>query len=263
MPSIVTLKERKAHALVRRKAAQARLEVRLAALAAQYGGCYRLYGSAARGAMRPDSDVDLLAEFPGHSISDAIRAAEGRLRRTGPALRYRRSGLVQRSFPGACVARRQGPRMSDARWIEIEGDFETACTHFAGAVRLFDAGGFEGEAESTSYKASMALMHAMQSGHTSLEVRSLEDSRLLSAKNARKESPGTGTFCAGYAGRSEGGKPSCRRTSANMQTKPVVSAMLQRGATTISGPTRQESPLRRRESSQSACRNACGISGTG
>ena len=29
--------------------------------------------------------------------------------------------------------------MSDARWSEIEGDFEAACTHFAGAARLFDA----------------------------------------------------------------------------------------------------------------------------
>ena len=29
--------------------------------------------------------------------------------------------------------------MSDARWIGIEGDFEAACTHFAGAARLFDA----------------------------------------------------------------------------------------------------------------------------
>lgn len=76
MPSIVTLKERKARALACRKAALAELEVRLASTAALNGGCYRLYGSAARGAMRPDSDVDLLADFPGHGISAAIRAAE-------------------------------------------------------------------------------------------------------------------------------------------------------------------------------------------
>ncbi len=58
--------------------------------------------------------------------------------------------------------------MSDARWIEIEGDFEAACTHFAGAARLFDAGGFD-DGGIDGYKASMALMHAMESGHTSLE----------------------------------------------------------------------------------------------
>ena len=40
------------------------------------GGCYRLFGSAARGAMRPDSDVDLLADFPRLSVAAAIRAAE-------------------------------------------------------------------------------------------------------------------------------------------------------------------------------------------
>ena len=51
--------------------------------------------------------------------------------------------------------------MSDARWIEIEGDFEAAGAHFAGAARLFDAGGSEG-GDIESYKAFMALMHAMQ-----------------------------------------------------------------------------------------------------
>lgn len=76
MAAIVTLKERQARALDRRKAAQARLETVLAAAAAQHGGCYRLFGSAARGAMRSDSDVDLLADFPGHSVAAAIRAAE-------------------------------------------------------------------------------------------------------------------------------------------------------------------------------------------
>ena len=107
MSSIVTLKERKAHALARRKAAQARLEARLAA-AAQHGGCYRLYGSAARGAMRPDSDVDLLAEFPGHSISAAIRAAEDACDELGLACdiidrAWCSEAFLQRVLPGAKV----------------------------------------------------------------------------------------------------------------------------------------------------------------
>ena len=76
MPSIVTLKERKACVLAGRKVALAQLEVRLVAAATQHGGCYRLFGSAARGAMRPDSDIDLLADFPRHNISAAVRAAE-------------------------------------------------------------------------------------------------------------------------------------------------------------------------------------------
>ena len=107
MPSIVTLKERKAHALARRKAALAQLEVRLAA-AAQHGGCYRLYGSAARGAMRPDSDVDLLADFPGHSISAAIRAAEDACEELGLACdivdqTWCSETFLQRVLPGAKV----------------------------------------------------------------------------------------------------------------------------------------------------------------
>ena len=108
MSSIVTLKERKAHALARRKAAQARLEARLAAAAAQHGGRYRLYGSVARGAMRPDSDVDLLAEFPGHSISAAIRAAEDACDELGLACdiidrAWCSEAFLERVLPGAKV----------------------------------------------------------------------------------------------------------------------------------------------------------------
>ena len=76
MAALITLRERKARALAERRAALARLETRLAAAAAQHGGCYRLFGSAARGGMRPDSDVDLLADFPRCSIAAAIAAAE-------------------------------------------------------------------------------------------------------------------------------------------------------------------------------------------
>ena len=76
MSEIVTLKDRQARSLANRRAALARLEVRLAAVAAEYGGRYRLFGSAARGDMRPDSDVDLLADFSRQNVSAAIRAAE-------------------------------------------------------------------------------------------------------------------------------------------------------------------------------------------
>ena len=108
MPSIVTLKERKARILARRKAALAQLELRLAAAAAQHGGCYKLYGSAARGAMRPDSDVDLLADFPRHSISAAIRAAEDACDELGLACdivdrAWCSEAFLKRVLPGAKV----------------------------------------------------------------------------------------------------------------------------------------------------------------
>lgn len=68
--------------------------------------------------------------------------------------------------------------MTDARWAEVEDDIRSACRHFGMAARLYDAGGF-GDPESDdealetadldAYRARMALQHAMQAAHTSLE----------------------------------------------------------------------------------------------
>ncbi|WNJ89615.1 hypothetical protein [Bosea sp. 685] len=58
--------------------------------------------------------------------------------------------------------------MTDARWVEVEDDLASACKHFRNAARLYDEGGFEAEGLN-GYKSEMALQHAMQSGHTSLE----------------------------------------------------------------------------------------------
>jgi hypothetical protein len=59
--------------------------------------------------------------------------------------------------------------VSDARWIEIDDDIEAACRHFGNAGRLFDEGGFDAQ-DLAGYRARMALLHAMQAGHTSLEA---------------------------------------------------------------------------------------------
>ncbi len=59
--------------------------------------------------------------------------------------------------------------MTDARWIEVEDDLEAASRHFANAASLADDGGFDEEGL-PGYRARMALMHAMQSAHTSLEA---------------------------------------------------------------------------------------------
>jgi hypothetical protein len=58
--------------------------------------------------------------------------------------------------------------MSIGYWIEIDDDFQLACDHFTKANEIFAAGGFGGQSLD-SYRSSMALMHAMQLGHTSLE----------------------------------------------------------------------------------------------
>lgn len=58
--------------------------------------------------------------------------------------------------------------MTDARWTEVEDDLASACRHFGNAARLFDRGGFDDD-DLAGYMADMALQHAMQSAHTSLE----------------------------------------------------------------------------------------------
>lgn len=67
--------------------------------------------------------------------------------------------------------------MTDARWIEVERDVGSACRHFGMAARLYDVGGFGGfgadgdpeRMDLDAYRVRMALQHAMQAGHTSLE----------------------------------------------------------------------------------------------
>ena len=58
--------------------------------------------------------------------------------------------------------------MTDARWVEIEIDLENAIGHFEKSIALFELGGFH-QAGLQGYQAEMALMHAVQSAHTSLE----------------------------------------------------------------------------------------------
>ncbi|MGH7041314.1 MAG: nucleotidyltransferase family protein [Acetobacteraceae bacterium] len=58
------LSERKAIRTAEKRAAVKALKEELAAYARARGGRYLLYGSAARGEVRYDSDIDLLVDFP-------------------------------------------------------------------------------------------------------------------------------------------------------------------------------------------------------
>lgn len=58
--------------------------------------------------------------------------------------------------------------MSDARWFEVQADVEAAIRHFQRSVDLYRKGGFDAPGID-GYQAEMALMHALQSAHTSLE----------------------------------------------------------------------------------------------
>jgi hypothetical protein len=58
--------------------------------------------------------------------------------------------------------------MSDARWFEVNADIDAAIRHFGQSVELYRKGGFDAPGLD-GYQAEMALMHALQSAHTSLE----------------------------------------------------------------------------------------------
>ena len=76
MQRIVTLAERKRAEAERRCRAVDELRRTLAAYAAAQGGRFLLFGSAARGALRHDSDVDILVDFPPNGLDAAWTFAE-------------------------------------------------------------------------------------------------------------------------------------------------------------------------------------------
>jgi predicted nucleotidyltransferase len=76
MDRIVTLTERKAAEAERRRQAVESLRTVLTDYARMHGGRFLLFGSAARGTMRYDSDVDILVDFPPDALDDAWGFAE-------------------------------------------------------------------------------------------------------------------------------------------------------------------------------------------
>ena len=71
--------------------------------------------------------------------------------------------------------------MSDARWFEVEVNMAAASRHFRRSVEIFGRGNLLGD-DYEEYQARMALMHAMQSGHTSLENGLLKILAMLGEK---------------------------------------------------------------------------------
>lgn len=59
--------------------------------------------------------------------------------------------------------------MSDDRWVEVAADIASAVRHFTMSVELWDRNGLDQD-KPDQYWSQMGLMHAMQSGHTSLEA---------------------------------------------------------------------------------------------
>ncbi len=67
----ITVRERNAAALAHRLAVVAKLRERMSAYAEAHGGTFLLFGSASRGTMRDDSDVDVLIDFPAEKADAA------------------------------------------------------------------------------------------------------------------------------------------------------------------------------------------------
>ncbi len=74
--AVVTITERRAAEVARRRSVLPGLRARLAEYARAHGGRYLLFGSAARDALRHDSDIDLLLDFPIEAQPEAWRFAE-------------------------------------------------------------------------------------------------------------------------------------------------------------------------------------------
>ena len=71
---------------------------------------------------------------------------------------------------------------SDARWLDVADDVAEATDHFVKAHALYETGRFDDQSLS-GYRDRMALMHALQSAHTSAEKALL---RLLSILGEEK-----------------------------------------------------------------------------
>jgi hypothetical protein len=94
--------------------------------------------------------------------------------------------------------------MSDARWLEIARDAAAAAEHFGRAAALNDLGGFDA-AGLEGYRARMAFLHAMQSGHTSLENCLLRILEMLG-----EEAPGGANWHADLIHRVSAARPDAR-----------------------------------------------------
>jgi predicted nucleotidyltransferase len=102
------LEKRKIDGAFRRSEAAHAICDTLAAYAAAHGGRYLVYGSVARGAIRHDSDIDLLIDFPEDAQADAWRFAEEACGERGMPhdirpLSWCKAAFLERILPGAMV----------------------------------------------------------------------------------------------------------------------------------------------------------------
>ena len=98
MDRVVTLTERKAAVIERKRQALDTLRPMLADYARAHGGRFLLFGSAARDELRVHSDVDILIDFPRPLTDDAWIFAEEACRTYGLTPDIRPRGWCSPSF---------------------------------------------------------------------------------------------------------------------------------------------------------------------
>ncbi len=148
-----TLGAIKAARSVHRQSAVEALKHDLRAYARQHNGRFWRYGSAVRHEMRDHSDVDILVDF--------VPVAEAEARPYAAV-------VVQAAVPGQRVANRAGTRLSGARRAEVDDAVASAVRHFRAAIAIYKTPR-EGKGDRDADLIEMGFMHAMQSGHSSME----------------------------------------------------------------------------------------------
>ena len=83
---VTTVAMRKEQKLARLRAAIEQVEADLSDFAIRHGGQFVIFGSAARGELRHDSDLDILVAFPPAMEREARHHAEGTAHRHGVIL---------------------------------------------------------------------------------------------------------------------------------------------------------------------------------
>jgi predicted nucleotidyltransferase len=76
MPEVVTIAERKSREAARRRAAAANVILELKRYADEHRGRFLVFGSVAEDRIGPDSDFDVIVDFPADAENPAVESVE-------------------------------------------------------------------------------------------------------------------------------------------------------------------------------------------
>ena len=165
---VVTIAERKARKVAGLRLAIEEVMDEIRGFARRHGGRYIVFGSVARGDLRPDSDLDLVVDFPPGTLPEARAFAEDACARAGVPLDAHEMPWLPDRLRARIAKDATVAFMDDARWEDVEDDVAHATLHFSRSLGLAE-GPFEGDGLE-AYRNRMALLHSLQSGHNAAEA---------------------------------------------------------------------------------------------